>query len=59
MKAKKKRLLVSSYWISCRVDTDYDEMFGCRQYKMALGYLREKRNERPDLEFELIAIIHA
>ena len=59
MKPKKKRLPVICYWVTCRHDADYDEMFGCRQYKMAREYLHEKRNERTDLGFELIAVIHA
>ena len=54
---KKKRLPVICYWVTCRVDMDYDEMFGCRQYKMAKEYFHEICLERPDLEFDFTAEI--
>ena len=41
----------------CRADEDYNEEFGHGQFEMADQYLNEKRKERPDLEFELIAVI--
>ena len=52
-------LLVASYWVTCRADEDYNEEFGHRQFEMADDYLNEKRKERPDLDFELIAVIDA
>ena len=54
-----KTLPVAGYWVTCREDEDYTEEFGSGQFDEAVEYLNKQRRNRPDLEFELIAVLSA
>lgn len=54
---KTMTLPVTGFWVTCRYDQDYDEEFGAHQIDAAKEYLDEKRKEKPELDFELIATV--
>lgn len=52
-------LPISGFWVVCGEDTDLNEEFDSGQFEDADAYLNKKREDHPDMEFELIANISA
>ena len=53
-------LPVTGYWVICDEDNDYNKKFGSSdsQFYRAAAYMKEKRKERPDLTFKMLANIY-
>lgn len=52
-------LPVAGYWVTCQEDEDYNEEFGAMQLDEADEYLNRQRGNRPDFEFQLVAVLDA